>query len=211
MFTGIGAPAHGSRPLLGTNAITIIQKTTQLILDAFDMRRIETPSEIAETVTEAKEVLAEETIEGGFPEQAEEAKKLLDHISVNVGKITGGTKINVVPESCTVQIDMRLPFGVTVTDIRHEVGVLLKRTELYDVTFSQLSSTDPSYTLPHEKIVQIVQKNVQSVLGIPSQLKIATGGTDAPPFRKRGIPAIAYGPGSTMAAHIQNESVLVQE
>lgn len=211
MFSAIGEPAHGSRPMLGTNAITMMQETTQLIRDAFDMRYVETPAELLETVTGGKEVLAQETADGGFPEKAEEVKKLLDCVSVNVGVINGGTKINVVPESCTLQVDMRLPFGITADDVRKEVGDLLTRAELHDVTFSQPSFTNPSFTLSTSKIVKVLQTNVQTVLGIPAQLKISTGGTDAPSFRKREIPAVSFGPGSTLAAHIQDESVSVQE
>lgn len=35
VFTGIGAPAHGSRPMLGENAITMILEVIRLITDTF--------------------------------------------------------------------------------------------------------------------------------------------------------------------------------
>ena len=57
----------------------------------------------------------------------------------------------------------------------------------------------------------MVQKNVPPVLGVPAQLIISTGGTDAPHFRARGIPSISYGPGNTLAAHVHDEMVSVQE
>ena len=45
----------------------------------------------------------------------------LESTTVNVGLVQGGTKVNVIPRSCELEIDIRIPFGATVQDFQSRI------------------------------------------------------------------------------------------
>ncbi len=98
-----GTPAHGSlAPLAGDNAILKAAVVVQQLQKLHQMP-VSLPSEIVETVALSKAFLAD-TREARLGE-------ILDHVSVNVGIIHGGTKTNIVPDRCTIEVDTRVPLG----------------------------------------------------------------------------------------------------
>jgi acetylornithine deacetylase/succinyl-diaminopimelate desuccinylase-like protein len=58
--------------------------------------------------------------------------------SMTAGLIRGGIKVNVVPRRCEVEVDCRLPFGITPDDIRREVEGRLARAGLRRVRFESM-------------------------------------------------------------------------
>lgn len=210
-FKARGKPAHGSMPVLGENAIVKITEIISLMRKEFEMKEVEAPSIVAEDIRIGRGLLSEMAEKMGYPQRAEEAGKLLDHISVNVGVIKGGTKVNIVPEACRVEIDLRLPFGITPADVERRVKSLLKESGLSDVEYEVPVSSEPNYTPSRERIVKILSDNVKRELGIAPRPYFSTGGTDGRFFRMRGVPAIHYGMGSLIQAHAYNETAPVED
>ena len=58
--------------------------------------------------------------------------------SMAAGVIRGGIKVNVVPRRCEVEVDCRLPFGITPDDIRREVEGRLAAAGLRRVRFESM-------------------------------------------------------------------------
>ena len=58
-----------------------------------------------------------------------EAPRALDHVTANVGRITGGTSINLVADSCEAEIDIRLPVGLPTAQGMETLLGLLRRSK----------------------------------------------------------------------------------
>src|SRR6185436_2508115 len=50
------------------------------------------------------------------------AGAIVDKVTLNIGTIKGGVKVNMVPSSATFEADIRLPLGVTRERVLAEVG-----------------------------------------------------------------------------------------
>jgi succinyl-diaminopimelate desuccinylase len=115
--------------------------------------------------------------------------------SMTAGLIRGGIKVNVVPRRCEVEIDCRLPFGVTPEDIRQEVETRLSAAGLDDVRFEPMPPLfTASYTSPVDPLVRRVQANAAAATGQEPALTMTFAATDARYFRPRGVPAVIFGP-----------------
>jgi succinyl-diaminopimelate desuccinylase len=115
--------------------------------------------------------------------------------SMTAGLIRGGIKVNIVPRRCEVEIDCRLPFGITPDEIRSEVERRLSAAGLHDVRFEpMLPLFSPSYTSPSDPLVRLVQANAAAATGQAPRLTITFAATDARYFRPRGVPTVIFGP-----------------
>ena len=87
---------------------------------------------------------------------------LYRHPSMTAGLIRGGIKVNVVPRRCEVEIDCRLPFGVTPEDIRKDVEGRLAAAGLAEVRFEPMPPLfTASYTSPADPLVRLVLANAR--------------------------------------------------
>jgi succinyl-diaminopimelate desuccinylase len=115
--------------------------------------------------------------------------------SMAAGLIRGGIKVNVVPRSCEVEVDCRLPFGVTPDDIRREVEGRLARAGLQRVRFESMPPVfEASYTAPDDPLVRLARANAAAATGRQPDLTITFAATDARYFRPRGVPTVIFGP-----------------
>lgn len=115
--------------------------------------------------------------------------------SMTAGLIRGGIKVNVVPRRCEVEIDCRLPFGITPEDIRQEVGSRLQAAGLGDVRFEYMPPVfTASYTSPDHGLVCLARANAAAATGHEPRLTITFAATDARYFRPRGVPTVIFGP-----------------
>jgi succinyl-diaminopimelate desuccinylase len=120
------------------------------------------------------------------------AGAIVDKVTLNIGTMRGGVKVNMVPSSATFEADIRLPLGVTREQIIAEVEKILKGFP--DVTMKETNCNLPSWVDPDCEIIQIVQKNVQDLRGFKPQAIVSLGGTDARLWRYRNIQSCVYGP-----------------
>jgi succinyl-diaminopimelate desuccinylase len=120
---------------------------------------------------------------------------LYRHPSMTAGLIRGGIKVNVVPRRCEVEIDCRLPFGITPEDIRKDVEGRLAAAGLSDVRFEPMPPLfTASYTSPADPLVRRVQANAAAATGREPRPTITFAATDARYFRPRGVPTVIFGP-----------------
>jgi succinyl-diaminopimelate desuccinylase len=115
--------------------------------------------------------------------------------SMTAGLIRGGIKVNVVPRRCEVEIDCRLPFGITPDDIRREVERRLADAGLHDVRFEPMPPLfTASYTSPADPLVRLARANAAAATGQDPRPTITFAATDARYFRPRGVPTVIFGP-----------------
>jgi succinyl-diaminopimelate desuccinylase len=200
----LGAAFHGS-----TSAWTMkdnaIAKMSSLIPIIQMLTRLtgEAPQELREVMATQKEWFRSSDQQGGADS--------LERVTINFGKIKGGTSAlpNVVPEMCELDVDIRVPIGLTSRDVarvlQSEIAKVDRNVE-YEVT----QEIDPNWTSPNEKIVKLTVANVEEVTGKKPQLEISLWGSELPYFRVRGIPGVCYGP-SPVPMGMSNEYVKIDE
>jgi succinyl-diaminopimelate desuccinylase len=123
------------------------------------------------------------------------ASKIVQEVTLNVGVIHGGLKVNMVPGECRFEADFRLPLGVEKEEVMREVRKIVARYP--EVAVEELNYNAPSWCDPYGEMVDILQKNAKAISGNEPVPIVSLGGTDARLWRYRNIPAYVYGPPPT--------------
>lgn len=136
------------------------------------------------------------------------AGAIVDKVTVNIGTIRGGVKVNMIPSSAVFEADIRLPVGVSRERVMAEVERILQAFP--EATMKETNCNLPSWVDPNCEIIEIVQKNVEELRGFCPQPIVSLGGTDARLWRYRNIQACVYGPSPNgMGSH--DEHVELEE
>jgi acetylornithine deacetylase/succinyl-diaminopimelate desuccinylase-like protein len=163
-----GHAVHASAPDLGENAIYKMADVLRCIRD-----------EIA-------------------PRLAAQSHPVLGSPTISAGTIRGGTKTNIVPDSCVLEVDTRTIPGQDPSEIAEALRKASPGLEM-SVWESAPLNTDPAHPL-----IQLLLKNGSRLTGAPWFC-------DAAVFAEAGIPAVAAGPGFIAQAHTNDEWISVAE
>jgi acetylornithine deacetylase/succinyl-diaminopimelate desuccinylase family protein len=137
--------------------------------------------------------------------------EMLGAPTLNVGTIHGGSKVNMVPDRCEIEIDRRTIPGETIEDVvaeferalddaRQGVPDLDARVEVDD---SAESSETPAGTT----LVSLIGE-ARDVFGIEGSEVGYAGATDARFIINQGhVPSIVFGPGDPLQAHTTGENL----
>lgn len=179
-----GKPAHSAYPHLGVNAIEIMAAAA---------------SEIARLGLEIRQQRSDVSrFMGEAPSPV-----------LNIGMIRGGTAVNVVAETCEIEMGMRLMPGQTteagvgwvraaMTKLPREVQ---DRLELIVGNDSPPMMCDEN--APLNRALERLMDQRQSI-GV-------SYATDASALQKLGLNCVVFGPGSISVAHKANESISIDE
>ncbi|KPJ86977.1 MAG: hypothetical protein AMS17_10070 [Spirochaetes bacterium DG_61] len=188
MVTVQGKPCHASTPENGANAIVAVSDFIQLLNSRL------------------------------LPQLEKRTQERAGHASLNFGIIEGGTKINMVADRCSLQIDRRWVRGETLGQVISEIKELVNEVCKKDPNLSaevQLMYPETHYYGPfvtdekHE-IVQLIIKALKA-MGIKVSIAGMQGWTDAATFFNSGISVVLLGPGSIQQAHTNDEWVSVSQ
>jgi succinyl-diaminopimelate desuccinylase len=131
-------------------------------------------------------------------------------VTLNIGRMSGGLKMNVLPSECRIEADIRMPIGLSRDELRPHVAAILK--DFPDATWEEISPPDdaPNWSDPDGEMMGILRRTVQA-LGRPAPVPVITlGGTDTRLWRYAGVPAYVYGHSpETMGA--ADENVLIED
>ncbi|WP_336036735.1 M20 family metallopeptidase [Halobacterium yunchengense] len=178
-----GEAAHGSRPVLGENAIDRLYAAVETLRERFGGRRLDLPPEVAAVV--------EESVEYYAPSMGESvARELFTHPSINLGTLEGGDAVNSVPQSARAEIDVRLAAGVGTSDVLADVRSCVADCEgvsVTDVSWS-VGTVEPM----DSPLVDAVASTAEAVSGERVYRRSATGGGDAKALRNAGIPTVEF-------------------
>ena len=120
------------------------------------------------------------------------AKDIVQRVTLNIGVIHGGVKVNIVPGTCWFEADIRVPPGLAKEEILAKIREILKRYP--EATFEELNHSAPNVCDPNHEMIGILRANAKA-LGRPDPTPVVSlGGTDARLWRQRGIPALVHGP-----------------
>jgi len=168
-----GVACHGSTPDCGRNAIYAMRRALAII---------------------------EEKI---IPDLARQTHAKLGSPTLNVGTISGGSKINIVPDQCRIEIDCRVVPGIDAEKFRSRIETEL-RAVVPDIAVRLQRYSPPLDT--DESLPWVAR------LG-----KEARGFTTAPWFSDASVlsgpqcPAVCVGPGSIAQAHTKDEFILLRD
>ena len=129
-------------------------------------------------------------------------------ITLNIGTISGGLKVNMVPGACTFEADFRFPPGGHKDLLLPRLHEIMKRHP--SASFEETQYTEPAACDPNHEMVDLIRKHARTIGGVDPKPILSLGGTDARLWRQRGIPAYVYGP-SPRGMGQKDEAVEVSE
>ena len=168
-----GVACHGSTPDQGRNAIYAMRHVLQVI---------------------------EEEI---IPDFARHTHQKLGRPTMNVGTISGGSKINIVPDKCRIELDCRIVPGIDPEQFRQQI-----EADLSEVTSDAIVRVQ-RYSRPLD--------TDESIPWVKRLGDLSPGFTTAPWFSDASVlsapecPAVCIGPGSIAQAHTKDEFILVSD
>jgi succinyl-diaminopimelate desuccinylase len=157
--------------------------------------------------------------------EREEVRKVIDEImgqgahrsvlrpTVNIGTIHGGIKVNMIPDRCVLEADIRLPIGLRKEVVLEKIDKLLRdefpSTASYEV--QEAASNPASHCSPSHEMVTALADAAEKVTGRRPLAIPSLGATDAKFWRYHHVPAYVHGVSpETMAAAV-DERVRVDE
>jgi acetylornithine deacetylase/succinyl-diaminopimelate desuccinylase family protein len=144
----------------------------------------------------------------------EKEHPLLGKPTLNIGTIQGGTKVNVVPEGCEIEVDRRMLPGEKKDEVLGEIKKMLYGLQSQDPFFQyrmeEIDFAEPSEVDPDEEIVTIGVEAIENVTGRRPMLRGFSGFTDSRFYVNQcHIPTLIFGPGGVDQSHTTDESVEV--
>lgn len=118
------------------------------------------------------------------------------HNTINIGKISGGSKVNIVPDYCVVEIDIRFTEPWTIEKMKSQVLSSLKKFPNLKIEF--LSSGEAIYVPEDNEVLKLYKSVCERVLNRKVSFILEHGATDGRFFALKNIPviitnAIGYG------------------
>lgn len=179
-----GRAAHGSTPDAGDSAILRAAR----VLDAIER--------------------------DWLPSLDRERHPLLGPPTVNVGKIQGGEKVNVVPARCRLELDCRVLPQVTEAEVIDSLRACLDRSlgaEAEKVGIGLVGPMFPGFELaPDAPLAEAMRRAVAAAGGDPTPRGVSYF-SDAGPLAAAGFPAIVFGPGDIRQAHGPEEYLELEQ
>lgn len=178
-----GSAAHGAHVHLGQNAVDRLRAALDAVWRLRDLP-VAAPAAVTAAIAAAKPV--SEPLAG-----AGEAE-VLGGVTINIGRIEGGTAPNLVPASARAACDIRLPVGVTCAEA--EAALRSGLDGLPGIAWRVLRRFEPNHTDPAADIVRLTHAAAEEVLGGSVAVNMRVGGSDARWFRMAGLPTVVFGP-----------------
>ncbi len=194
-----GEAAHGSRPVLGENAIDRLYRAVEQLRERFGTRQLSLDADV--------QAIVDESVEYYAPTMGDTtARDLFESPSLNLGTIEGGEAINSVPQSARAEVDIRLAAGVDTSEMLSEVRACVADCD-------GISITDVSWSVGtveklDSPVVEAVASTAERMGGERVYRRSATGGGDAKQLRNAGIPTVEFAFG-TDTVHAADEYTTV--
>jgi acetylornithine deacetylase/succinyl-diaminopimelate desuccinylase family protein len=149
---------------------------------------------MADVIRYIRDVLAREL--------SQPVDKLLGAATISVGTVNGGSKTNIVPDRCEATVDIRtIPDQNSPSFLPHIRRRLLGVSPRIEIEVGQ---SPPLYTNPAHPLIGVLNQ-------LGAKCVSAPWFCDAAVFAARGMPSIAFGPGSIAQAHTADEWISVAD
>ena len=116
----------------------------------------------------------------------------LQHVTVNIGRLEGGTAVNIIPDQAKALADIRFPPGLTLRDLHRALADRLD--DLPGITWRVLSGCEATVTDPAHEIVRLTARNAAAITSGSAVVNMRVGFSDARFYRLADVPSVVYGP-----------------
>lgn len=182
-----GEAAHGSRPVLGVNAIDRLYDAVTALRERFGSQPL--------SLDPAIEPVIDESVAYYEPMMGEDtARELFEYPTINLGTIEGGESINSVPGAARAEIDIRLTAGVQTPDVLSDIRDCAD--DCPGVTITDVSWSVGTTEAIDSPIVEAVSSAAEEASDERVYRRSATGGGDAKKLRNAGTPTVEFGFGT---------------
>jgi succinyl-diaminopimelate desuccinylase len=134
--------------------------------------------------------------------------KYLRPPTLNIGTIRGGDKVNVVADWCEVELDLRFLPEMRSEDILKDLkNIVAKFTHKFKI---QIEAIQEPYNIKETHTLVKYLKEAIRRFKVAAQIQGSEGATTITFLKKKNIPALATGFGSSGCCHIANEYVKIK-
>jgi len=130
----------------------------------------------------------------------------IQQIMYNPGMIQGGEKANIVAQLCTLEMDLRLPWGCSPDTLLEEIRSMAPHADM-----SVMDAFEPTLTPPETRVAGVVCREIERQYGEPAVPILQWAASDARFLRKAGFNVVDYGPGDLHTLHGVDERVSVED
>ena len=174
--------AHGAYTHLSPNPVKIAAKIITDI-EALTDTQVPYPEDLTKAFEEGREAAERALGPGGAD--------VMSRVSVNIGTIQGGLKVNMIPRDCAFEVDLRIPPGLTKEDLMPRLERIVTSHPGAEVEVVRYDG--PLWSLPSGEMAEIIRGNAR-LLGVDPKPIVSLGGSDLKFWREKGIPSYYYGP-----------------
>ena len=133
------------------------------------------------------------------------AHPLCGPATLSVGRIEGGSSVNVVPDGCVIEIDRRIIPGEDRFAVIDEAAAYLRERLDFEVSHDRpYCASPPLGDEANGGVAQKLMRSITSVVG-PKVVLGVPYGTHASRFAQVGVPSVVFGPGDIAQAHTKDE------
>jgi len=144
-----------------------------------------------------------------------ESAKQSSGTTVNIGVVRAGTKINMVPDSASIELDLRVSPGYELQRVVEEIsGIVDNVARLHpDLKFgTEILNKGDAIALPSDHILaQTVRAAAEEVTKTTIPVTHWFAHSDTVHFLRKGLPAVNYGVGGPGVAHSTDEYLDLDE
>ncbi|HIK95566.1 MAG TPA: M20 family peptidase, partial [Planctomycetes bacterium] len=131
--------------------------------------------------------------------------------TLSVGRIQGGTSVNIVPDECVIEIDRRVIPGENHDEVKTDIRRYLTERLDFDIDFEPPWIESPALTdADNAQLAAAVLSCIAPVDGDHSAVGVPYG-THASRTCAGGVPSIVFGPGSIDQAHTKDEFLEIDQ
>lgn len=145
----------------------------------------------------------------GLSARPEDGQEMVERVTVNIGTIHSGEKVNLAPDIAVAEVDIRVPLGMSTDQLLERVATIVDShngVSVEHVLVRDCNLTDISQPL----VLAAVANSAEAGFGASARPIVRVGSSDSRYFRSRGIPTVVVGASPTAMGAV-DEYVTVAE
>ncbi len=134
-------------------------------------------------------------------------EEVADVLTINPDVVSGGTKVNVIPDTAALEVDIRFPPTMTKADVEKEVEARLKVTGLTEADYEvkEMHYLPPVEVNPeNEEIKKMLAISGGKLISVPYATEMVM-------FRPYNENVMVCGPGEPKEAHVVDEKIRIAD
>jgi len=216
-----GVSAHGSLPMLGDNAVTkmagviknLAEYQPEIILVPEVKQLIQEIAKLADFGGEINERNVDQVIQKLEDKVFAALLSAITRMPVSPNVVHGGAKINIIPDSCEAEVDIRVLPGQDKEYVTRELSQIIGTAEMEIIRYGA-----PTFSTSDSEYYRLMSDTLKEFVGDDKVLpSMSSGGTDSRFLRVIGIPCYGIGmitlnldPAMRQSVHGKDEKVDIE-